>query len=432
MAHTTAKSAYRSLTDRINLFSQGAPPHRLLYRILEMLFSEKEAAFVAKMPIKPFTARQAAKLSGLREAEAGRMLEALASRTVLLDVETDGETTYFLPPPMAGFFEFTLMKVRGDIDQKLLSELFHQYINEEEDFIRELMACGETNLGRIFVNEPAVDASLGRGESLTVMDWERASEAVERAKDIGIGLCYCRHKASHVGRACGAEMRNCMAFNSTATSLIRHGHIERVDKKEALDILRRSQEQGLVQFGENARETVSFICNCCGCCCEVLVAAKRFGMLTNVNTTGFLPKVDARLCDGCGRCVTACPVEAMGMVSANDPKLPARRKARLDERICLGCAVCLRACSRNALSLTPRLERKITPVTSVHKYVLMAIERGKLQNLIFDSHALWNHRAMAAILGAILRLPPVAKAMASRQMKSRYLEKLITGLNITG
>jgi hypothetical protein len=55
----------------------------------------------------------------------------------------------------------------------------------------------------------------------------------------------------------------------------------------------------------------------------------------------------------------------------------------------------------------------------------MAIERGKLQNLIFDNAALASHRAMAAILGVILKLPPIQQAMASRQMKSRYLETLL-------
>ena len=56
----------------------------------------------------------------------------------------------------------------------------------------------------------------------------------------------------------------------------------------------------------------------------------------------------------------------------------------------------------------------------------MAIERGKLQNLIFDNQALASHRAMAAILGVILTLPPLKQAMASRQMKSRYLDYLFS------
>jgi hypothetical protein len=55
----------------------------------------------------------------------------------------------------------------------------------------------------------------------------------------------------------------------------------------------------------------------------------------------------------------------------------------------------------------------------------MAIERGKLQNLVFDNQAHVSHRAMAAILGVILNLPPVKQALASRQLRSRYLEALL-------
>ncbi len=55
----------------------------------------------------------------------------------------------------------------------------------------------------------------------------------------------------------------------------------------------------------------------------------------------------------------------------------------------------------------------------------MAIERGKLQNLIADHQALASHRAMAAVLGVILRLPPIKQALASKQLQSRYLERLL-------
>jgi hypothetical protein len=66
----------------------------------------------------------------------------------------------------------------------------------------------------------------------------------------------------------------------------------------------------------------------------------------------------------------------------------------------------------------------ITPVNSAHRYVLMAVERGKLQNLIFDNQVLASHRALAAVLGAILALPPIKQIIASKQVKSRYLETL--------
>ncbi len=88
--------------------------------------------------------------------DARKVLDELASRAILVDIERNGETVYVLPPPMAGFFEFSLMRVRGDIDQKVLSELFYEYMNVEEDFIRELFTRGETQLGRTFVQEPAL------------------------------------------------------------------------------------------------------------------------------------------------------------------------------------------------------------------------------------------------------------------------------------
>ncbi|MCP4396589.1 MAG: (Fe-S)-binding protein, partial [bacterium] len=52
------------------------------------------------------------------------------------------------------------------------------------------------------------------------------------------------------------------------------------------------------------------------------------------------------------------------------------------------------------------------------------------QNLIFDNHALRSHRALAAVLGVILKLPPLKQALALQQVKSRYLEAMIQRLNI--
>ena len=421
MAHHTVRSGYTQLAERLNQFPMGAPPTELLFAILKMLFSEREALLVSQLPIRPFTAETAARLWKTAPVEAEKVLEELASRAILLDMEEDGRRTYVLPPPMAGFFEFSMMRVRGDIDQKLLAELFHQYLNVEEDFIRALFFGGETRPGRAFVQE----AALSPENALQVLDWERASEMIRTARHMAIGTCYCRHKMSHLDRACSAPMEICMTLGGCADSLIRHGHARRVDAAEGLDLLAKAWDHNLVQFGENAREGGSFICNCCGCCCEAMIAARRFAVLHPIETTNFLPVVDEAACNGCGRCVNACPVEAMTLVSANDPHKAAARRARLNEDVCLGCAVCVRTCPSKGISLKSRPQRVISPVNGAHRVVVMAIERGKLQNLIFDQQALASHRAMAAILGVILKLPPLKQALASRQMKSRYLETLM-------
>ncbi len=421
MAHHTLKSGYAVLTDRLNRFPQGAFPSELLQKILRILFTEKEADLVSLLPIKPFTAKKAAEIWKIPLTEARKTLDRLADRALLLDMEEDNITMYVLPPPMAGFFEFSLMRLRKDIDQKLLSQLFYEYMNIEEDFIKSLFTEGETQLGRVFVHEPA----LSPENTLHVLEYERASDIIRTASHRGVGVCYCRHKMAHVGRACDAPMGICMTFNITGAALIRHGFARNVDVAEGLDLLQQAYDNNLVQFGENVRQRVNFICNCCGCCCEAMIAARRFGILHPVHTTNFIPEINEDTCIGCGRCVRLCPVEAMGLVSANDPHRLKREKAKLNEEICLGCGLCVRACANGTLRMASRMKRVITPLNSMHRAVVMAIERGKLQNLIFDNQALISHRAMAAILGVILKLPPIKQAMASRQMKSRYLETLI-------
>ncbi len=288
MAHCTLRSSHERLVQRLNRFPQGAPPSDLLYQILKMLFSDQEAELVSLLPIKPFTVARAARIWKIDQASAQKILDALAGRAILMDIEDSrGRQIYTLPPPMAGFFEFSMMRIRQDIDQKLLGELFYEYINVEDAFIQALFLDGETQLGRVFVQE----AALSPENALHVLDYERASEVIRSASHRGIGVCYCRHKMEHIGQACDAPMDICMTFNGAAASLIKHGTAREIDVTEGLDLLQEAQARNLVQFGENNRQGVNFICNCCGCCCEALIAARRYGWLNPVHTTNFLPEV---------------------------------------------------------------------------------------------------------------------------------------------
>jgi ferredoxin len=188
-----------------------------------------------------------------------------------------------------------------------------------------------------------------------------------------------------------------------------------------MDVLERSYVANLVQIGENVREAPAFICNCCGCCCEALQAARKFSPMQPVATTNYIPNI-SKECVGCGKCEKVCPVLAISMTNNNEGK----SVAVVDHEVCLGCGVCVRSCPKNAIELERREVQVITPVNSTHRFVLQAIEKGTLQNLIFDNWAFANHRAMAAVLGVILKLPPIKQIMASNQFKSIYLDKLLS------
>ena len=224
----------------------------------------------------------------------------------------------------------------------------------------------------------------------------------------------------HLGIECQihAPMETCLTFDNVARSLAEHGQFARlIDKSEALDILHMCYDHNLVQMGENVRERPAFMCNCCGCCCEALQSARKFAPMNPIASTNFIPKITDETCVGCGKCKKVCPVLA---ISIKD------KKAVVDKDICLGCGICARNCNKKAIEMERRPIQIITPVNSTHRFVLQAIEKGTLQNLIFDNQAFANHRAMAAVFGTILKLPPLKQALASKQFKSIYLDRLLS------
>ena len=415
MSHISNREAYKRLEERINRFPQGAPPSKTLYKILSMLFTEKEAELVAMLPIKPFTVKTASHIWKMDEVQTENLLQKLASRAILLDVDYDGKKEYCLPPPMIGFFEFSLMRTRDDIDQKTLSELYFQYLNVEEDFIKDLFLGTETRFGKVFVQEGV----LSNQNQLEIMDYDRASNVIKNAKFITASMCFCRHKMEHLGKACSAPMDVCLTFGDSAYTLSKHGYGRAIEAAEGLEILNMAYDYNLVQCGENVRDGSVFLCNCCGCCCEGMQAIKQFGYLNPIQTTAFLPQVTEDSCIGCGKCSRECPIDAIKVD-------PLSKKAKVDENICLGCGICVRNCHKKSIYLKHREKEIITPANTTHRIVLQAIEKGKLQELIFDNKALFSHRAMAAVLSAILKLPPIKRAMASKQMKSIYLDKLLS------
>ncbi|PLX31588.1 MAG: (Fe-S)-binding protein [Clostridiales bacterium] len=416
MAHLTGRTGYKELIDRYNRFPQGAPEAESLYEILKIMFTHEEASLVSLLPIKPFSVKDASRIWGKSEGDAYDILNGLAEKALLLDMNDAKEQKYVVPPPMIGFFEFALMRTGGHFDQKLLSELFHQYLETEEDFMRKLLSL-KTPIGRILVNEKAVKKT----DEVYVLDYERATKIIQNAESIGVSRCYCRHKAEHLGEHCDAPQEVCLSLNNLSQSLSKHGYAKLISNERALEILELAYEHNLIQFAENVKDDVGFICNCCSCCCMALKGARKMGIPQTISSSNFIATLND-LCVGCRKCMDVCPLGCF--------KLDGEGKITLDSTLCIGCGVCERVCKVNAVEMVPREKRVFTPVNTVHKLILEAIETDTLHNLIFDNQAMYSHRFMAAFTGAFLRLPPVKQVLVSEKFQSKYLMKLIESADI--
>lgn len=413
MAHVTSRS-FDKLQRRLDRPPQGAPHSKTLLKILEILFTEEEADLVSVLPTHPFTVEEAAKLFKKSSIETRVILNTLADKGILFDFATGETQAYFLVPTMAGFFEFSLMRLDGRFDKQVLSELYYQYVNTEGDFIQRIFSI-EPSILRVLVQED----TIAKEDRVIVLDYERASHIVDTATCITVGICYCRHKMEHLGKACNNPQEVCLTFNKAAESLAKHGIARQISQKQAHQILEQCMELGLVQLGDNVQEGVNWICNCCSCCCEALVAYRKLGYNASI-TTNFVSARGEEACTGCGDCVERCPVYAIRLRKDNNGS----DYACVDATRCIGCGVCVRFCPTGSLIMARRQETAFIPKDTFERFILSAISTGRLQNLLFDDYTLWTHDLLRRFLRILLSLEPAKRLLAQRQIQSRFLNAL--------
>jgi ferredoxin len=386
--------------------------------ILEILFSREDAALAARLPVLPTAVEPLARRLGADPEQLRGQLDAMADRGLVLDLPDAraGTTVYMLAPPVVGFFEFSMMRMDDGLPKAKLARAYEAYMHGDE-FLAEV-AGGGTVVGRAL----AYEAALADVPVSEVLDWERASHCVESAGLLAVTNCFCRHAAGHLGTACGYPLETCMSLGPGAEYLTRHGLGRRIESAEALDLLAAARESGLVLIADNVQQHITYICSCCSCCCVELRSA-RLGT-SAVQPSGFEPVLDAAKCTGCGRCVRACPVEAMSLGPASPGPEPAAKKdlvCRVDLDRCLGCAVCVDACREEALALERSPRSPHVPLNPIESMTRRALEQGRLADLLVDSTAGRGPAFANAILQTVFSLPPAQRLLASESVRSRFV-----------
>jgi Pyruvate/2-oxoacid:ferredoxin oxidoreductase delta subunit len=407
---------YRLLQQRLDHTITGAPYAPSFMAVLKILFTPEEAHIARQIPLRPTLLTSVANKLNLPPSELSAKIESMAERGLVFDFVHNGQTFIVLAPVVIGFFEFIFMRTRDNLPLKELAELFEEYMANDDRFARSIFE-GSTQLGRALVHEEALPAD----NYSEVLDWEKASAIVASATSIGLSLCTCRHKASHLGRSCHAPLETCLTMGRSADVLIKKGMAVSISNGKALRIIEDCKRMGLMQIADNVQRDVGFICNCCGCCCEFIQAIKRFDLRNAVITSNWLAAANTATCKKCGACITACPVGAL------QPNLRASEKEILcDETLCLGCGVCQTVCKFNSLTMIPRQQRALVPETTYDKIISMAIERGKLSNLMLDDPAKLNHRALGRLIGIIEKSSPVKALLAVKPIKSAFLTAIVS------
>jgi formate hydrogenlyase subunit 6/NADH:ubiquinone oxidoreductase subunit I len=421
--------AYHRLQQRLDRMVTGAPDAPALRAILRLLFTPEEAELAARMPTL-CSVRSLAERVGRDEAELEVLVTSMARRGLVVDLEHRGERWVALAPVVIGFFEYTFMRVGAmrvgeDASVEQLAHLFEEYMYGDGD--REFAHAvfrGSVQIGRSMVREEAIPDEPG----VEVLDWERATAVVSSAHKVAVAPCPCRTHAQLSGRGCGAPLRTCLSFNAAADALVRMGLADPISTAEGLEILHEAKQAGLAQTADNVQHDVTYMCNCCGCCCGMMQAIRGAGITNAIVSSNWVAETDFTNCRGCKKCLHRCPADAITMVD-NAGQGKRVYWSVVDPDKCLGCGVCTDVCRWQGRYMVPRPRRVFTPQTTLDRVIAMAVERGKLGDLLLDSVTGTGPHAIARVLQILEQTPPAAAARAIEPLRSVFLRGLLAVLH---
>lgn len=351
--------AYERLAAKLDQGPLGAPRTENLLAILRELFRPEEAALAAQLPFRPAALRKIAEAAGRDASELEPVLEDMASRGLLYARRTDKGPYYALLPVYPGAFELQFMGGQTGPGRTHLARLFESYYSEA---MGKAFAEAKTPFARVVSLERRIPSGS------EIHPYERVSRLIDEQDTFALGTCYCRHEKSLLGKACSAPKDDmCMVFGAFAQFAIERGFARAATRADMTRTLDRAEEHGLVHVSDNVSGPVSFLCNCCGCCCGFLRTITELGRANVVATSRFVAALEETRCSGCEACVGVCQVGALRAVGG---------ALRLDADRCLGCGACVHRCPSDALRLEARTRYRAPHATRAELNAALRRDRG--------------------------------------------------------
>jgi len=350
---------YKRLASHLDDLPGGFPPTEtgVEQRILRRLFTPEEAEMALHLALIPEEVKVIAHRANRSVEEAIGLLDEMFQKGLISKFERKGRPpVYMALQYVIGIWEYNVDAVDKEL-AKDMEEYFPNFI--DFDVWKETPQLRTVPVGQ------SID------HHLEIMPYEVAEELVKNQSKCVVAPCICRREKTILGKGCEKPEESCLIFGLGAEIYQERGIGRVIDKEEALEILRKADEAGLVLQPSNSKDIVNLCC-CCGCCCGVLNTLKQHPKPSAIVSSSFVSSAETDKCIGCGVCVRRCPMDAIELQSD---------KVLLNADRCIGCGLCVSTCLGDALFLKrkPDLKQKKVPETFRRAMVNLARERGKLK-----------------------------------------------------
>lgn len=352
-----SEDIFRRLQQKLDMYSSGFPATEtgIEITILKKLFNQKDAEMFLNMsPMLEEPGSVAQRLGSPVEEVAGQ-LEDMAKRGLLFRLRKGESVKYGATAFIIGLYEFQVKRLDRELED-LMEQYFDQRLNQ---------SIAEAD-GLLLRTVP-VEKSIVPEHHVAAFD---DAVAIIKNKDIiAVSECICRKGKKIRGKGCDKPIENCFSFGSFARFYIENKMGRQVDVEEAVEILRKAQEAGLVTQPSTAQNPGG-MCNCCGDCCGILLAVKKFPKPAELVFSNYQTVINGENCTGCEICLDRCQMEA---IIINKDGV-----AQVDLDRCIGCGLCVTTCPSEAIGLIPKpdAKRRIPPKTGGEQMMQIAKNRG--------------------------------------------------------
>lgn len=278
------------------------------YYALECVITDEMAELALTMDRwVPYVPEAVSERCGKSLARTKQLLDEMAYIGVIATEKQGDQLAYYLDIFVPGALEAMCMNKAQVEKYPQIARAFEELTKESAIMTGHLAPVGVAGMRVIPIETSLPDDSRAA-------TYEQCSYWLEKYRDqIAVGDCSCRTSRRLLGEGCGhLEKDMCIALGDAADYAARTNRARKISYDEALDILRRAEENGLVHQVTNiyGEDKIIAICNCCRCSCYGLRNSQYYNT-PNLSRSNFVAEVDPKKCVACGQCVENCPANSV-------------------------------------------------------------------------------------------------------------------------